>query len=408
MANTLITPDVIAGTTLYQLENNCVAAAHVYRGHVKEFAKIGSSVRIKRPNKFLSVNAIARSNQDVTEGYTTLTVDQQEHVSWEFTQIEKTLTVKDFNNQYAKPAGIALANALDEYLCTLYKYFWLSGGTPGTTPNSFAAFGDQATLMDEMAVPDDGKRTVLMSPRARWVMADALKGSFDPEMAKMTVRKGWLPPIANMNLYGDQNVIKHTCGTRTDTAGDCLVNGANQHSNASPQALSQSLIIDDSSVAAATIKAGDVFTIDNVYSVNPVSKLSTGRLQQFTVRSDVTLSSGAGTLTISPAIVTTGAYQNVNAAPADNAGLNFLGAASGVYAQNLAFHEHAIALAVIPIELPDDVPFKARATKDGLSLAVVKDFDIDNYKSIIRIDLLFGAKEQYPETGSRLWGSSLG
>ena len=88
-------------------------------------------------------------------------------------------------------------------------------------------------------------------------------------------------------------------------------------------------------MAAATIKAGDVFTIDNVYAVNPVSKQSTGRLQQFVVTTLSTLSGGGGTVTVSPNIVTTGPYQNVDAAPIDGAGLNFVGAASSTYAQNM-------------------------------------------------------------------------
>lgn len=408
MPQILITDDMIAKTVLYNVENNCVIADSVYRGHVKEFHKIGASVRIKRPLMLLAVNGKVRQQQDIVESYTTLSVDQQEHTSFAFSQIDRTLTIKEFNKTYTRPAGIALANALDEYLAGLYAKFWMSGGTPGTTPQTFAAMGDQATILDDFAVPDDGERMFIMSPKMRWYMADALKGSFDKEMAGQTVRKGWLPPIANFTLRGDQNVVKHTCGTRTDTPGDCLINNGTLNGNSTPTASTITLTIDDSSVAAATIKAGDVFTIDNVYAVNPVSKQSTGRLQQFVVTTLSTLSGGGGTVTVSPNIVTTGPYQNVDAAPVDGAGLNFLGAASSTYAQNMAFHRNAIALAVVPIELPSAASAKARASHNGLSIAMVQDFDIDNYDEVTRLDILFGAVAQYPETGSRLWGSSTG
>ena len=408
MSQTIITDDMIAKTVLYNVENNCVLADCVYRGHVKDFHKVGASVRIKRPLMLLAVNGKVRSQQDVVESYTTLTVNQQEHTSFAFSQIDRTLSIKEFNRTYCGPAGIALANAVDEYLANLYKSFWMSGGTPGTTPNTFAAIGDQATILDDFAVPDDGRRHLIMSSKMRWYMADALKGSFDKQMAADTIKKGWLPTVANFNLRGDQNVVKHVCGTRTSTPGDCLINNGTLNGNSTPTASTITLTIDDSSVATATIVAGDVFTIDNVYAVNPVSKASTGRLQDFTVTTLSTLSGGGGTVTVSPNIVTTGPYQNVVAAPVDGAGLNFRGDASATYAQNMAFHENAIALAVVPIELPSAASAKARASHNGLSIAMVQDFDIDNYDEVTRLDILFGAVAQYPETGTRLWASSTG
>lgn len=408
MSNLVVTDDIIAAMTLKNLMNNCVMSANVYNGHAKEFVKKGASIRIKKPNMFVAQNGKIRVNQDVTEGTITLTIDQQEHVSWLFSQIDMTLSIKDFNEQYCKPAGIALANALDEFLTGLYYKFYHSGGTPGTIPGTFAALGDQATILDDFAVPDDGQRKIIMSSAMRWQMADALKGVFLQKMVGDVIKKGFLGPIANFDLYGDQNIIKHTTGSRTSTALDCLVNGAAQHSNAAPQANTQSLIIDDSSVAGATIKQGDVFTIANVLSVNPISKRSTGRLQHFSVQADVTLAAGAGTITIAPAIVTTGPYQNVDSIPADNAGLTFTGAASTIFAQNLAFHKNAIALAVVPIELPKGAAAKSRASHDGVSVAMVQDFDIDNYDEITRMDILFGANAQYAVTGSRLWGGTLG
>ena len=408
MSNTFITDDVIAKTTLYNVENNCVAADCVFKGHVKEFVKKGASVRIEKPLMLLAVNGRVRQNQDLIQGYQTLTVDQQEHTSFSFTGVDRTLTIKEANTRFFRPAGIAIANAVDEYVLGRYIQFWMSGGTPGTVPSTFAALGDQATILDDFAVPDDGMRHVIMSSRMRWNMADALKGSFDSQMARETVRKGWLPPVANFKLRGDQNVVRHTCGTRTSNAGDCLINNGVLNGNSTPQANTITLTIDDSSVAAATIVAGDVFTIENVYAVNPVSKASTGRLQQFSVQSLSTLSGGGGTVTVAPNIVTTGPYQNVTAAPVDGAGLTFIGDASSTYAQNLAFHEHAIALAVVPLEVPNAAAAKARASHNGLSILMTQDYDIDNFEEVTRLDILFGAIAQYPQTGSRLWGSSTG
>ncbi len=138
MSNTHITDDVIAKTALYNVENNAVMADCVYRGHTEEFAKKGSSVRVRRPLNLVSVNGKVRQNQDLIESTIPLTVDQQEHVSFTLSQIDRTLTIEKFNERYAKPAGIAISNAIDEYLAGLYYKFWLSGGTPGTTPRRLA------------------------------------------------------------------------------------------------------------------------------------------------------------------------------------------------------------------------------------------------------------------------------
>lgn len=404
--NTLITPDVIAAETLFNLKNNCVMAANVHRGYVKEFVKVGASVRIAKPNKFIAVNGRTRQQQDITEGTVTLTVDQQEHVSWGWSQVDRTLTLKEFSKRYAKPAGIALANAVDEYLAGLYYLLYWSGGTPGSTPQTFAVLGDMATILDDAAVPDDGDRKLMLNPKARWSMADALKGSFDRDMPREMMRKGLLKELAGFQIYGDQNVARHTTGAAT---GDGVLvdeaTAASRNSNSSPQANTMTMNFDgfDANTANA-LRKGDVFTIAGVNSVNTVSKVDSGILQQFTVTADMTPVGNQGNVTFAPAIVTTGPYQNVSAAPADNAVCTFLGAEATTYPQNLAFHRNAIALACVPIDLPDSASFKARASDDGISIAVIKDFDIDNYEDVCRMDILFAGQVIYPELGARLWG----
>ena len=162
---------------------------------------------------------------------------------------------------------------------------------------------------------------------------------------------------------------------------------------------------------SAVLKAGDVFTIAGVYAVNPVpGEGSTGKtvlpyLQQFVVQGDVSADGGgAASLTISPPIITSGPYQTVTAAPADNAAITVLGTASTAYPQNLAFHRNAFALVTVPLEMPDGATFKARESANGLSVRVVKDYDINADEDIIRLDILFGRKAIYPDLACRLVG----
>lgn len=396
MANTLLTPTIIAREALMQLKNNCVMANNVHRDYKKEFVKIGESVTIRKPVKFTVTDGATRSNQNATEQSTTFTIDKRKHVSWSFSTQELTTTIEDYSNRYITPAMIVLANKVDEDLAALYKDLWVSGGTPGTTPATFAALGGMATLMDDNAVPDDGMRKLVLNPAARWSMADALKGIYDSSMPRDMVRKGLLGQLANFQIYGDQNVARHTTGsfagsvTATDASiasGDSTIDMANF------------------TASAPTVKKGDVFTIAGVNAVNPVSKADLGYLQQFTVTADKTGSGNAiSAVAISPAFVSSGAYQNVTAIPVTGAAVTFRGTASTAYAQNLAYHKNALGLVMCPLELPDSVSWKSRVQHEGMSIRIIKDYDIDNDEEIARLDIFYGVKALYPELGGRLWG----
>jgi hypothetical protein len=307
-----------------------------------------------------------------------------------------TLSIEEYSESFVKPAMIALGNKVDEDGCNLYKDLWIRSGTPGTTPATFAALGDMAERMDDAAIPDDGMRKMVFGPAARWAMADGLKTLNNEGMASDFVRKGRLGEIANFDIYGDQNIVKHTVGVATGTP---LVNGASQTGS--------SLITDGwTNDTAGILLDGDQFTIAAVFEINPISKASTGRLQHFTVTADAAAgaTTGPATLSIVPEIITSGAYQTVSAGPANDAAITVIGTGGTAYAQNLAFHKNALALVVCPLELPSSAVFKARATYNDLSLRVVKAYDVSEDEEIIRHDILYGWKTIYPDLGGRVWG----
>lgn len=395
MANTILTPSIIAKEGLFQLENNMVMGNNVHRQYKNEFVKIGDTVSIRKPVKFTVTDGATRSNQDVVETSTSIVINKRKHVSWKFSTQDLTLKIEEYSERYIKPAMIQLANQVDSDLCGLYTDLFTSAGTPGTTPATFGALGNMAEELDDGAVPDDGMRKLILNPAARWSMADGLKTLNNDGMAADFVRKGRLGEIANFDIYGDQNIVRHTVGAH---GGTPLVNGASQTGT--------SLVTDGwTASVSGLLKQGDVFTIAGVYGVNPVSRQSTGKLQKFVVTSDrASNGSGQATLEIYPAITTSGAYQTVTNSPADNAAITVLGTASTQYPQNLAFHKNALALVTCPLELPESAGWKSRVTHKGLSIRAVKDYDIDNDEEIIRLDILYGVKAIYPELGGRLWG----
>jgi len=390
-SNTLITPTVIAKEALMQLRNNLVMANQVHRDYKNEFVKkIGDTVTIRKPVKFTVTDGASRSGQNVTESSTTFQINKRKHVSWDFSTAVLTHTIEDYSKRYITPACIALANQIDSDLCDLYKdVFWYAGAA-GTTPATFAAFGDVATALDLAACPSDQRRMVF-DPKANWTMADAMKGTFEAKMASDSIRKGYLGHLAGFDCMMDQNIKYHTQGTATGTP---QVDGASQ---------TGSTLNTEGWTASVTgiLAQGDIFTIADVYSVNPISKESTRVLQPFTVTAAATSNaSGDAALSISPAITTSGAYQTVSAGPANDALITLIGS----HKANLAFHKNAFGLVFIPLEMPDGAAFKARETQENISVRVIKDYDIDNDVDIIRLDVFYGVKTLYPELAARLLG----
>jgi hypothetical protein len=412
MANSLITPSIIAKEALVQLENNLVMSNNVHREYKKEFVKVGDTVSIRKPVKFYAADGATRVNQDVEEANTSITVDARKHVSWGFNSADLTLTVEDYSERYIKPASIALANVIDRAGHSLYKNVWNHVGTPGTTPANFAAMALASQRMDEMAVANDMRKAVL-NPAAGYAIAGTATSLYMGGVNNSAYRQGAIGEIASLETLRSQNVANHTVGIASGTP---LVNGASQNTTyaLSKSTNSQSLVTDGwTNSQTGIVKAGDVITIAGVYAVNPVpgegttGKLAMPYLQQFTVLADADsgASTGPATLTISPAIITSGPYQTVTAAPADDAAITVVtGTASTAYPQNMAFHKNAFALVTCPLELPDGVSFKARETHKGISIRVVKQYDIDADTDVIRLDVLFGWKAIYPDLACRITG----
>ncbi len=193
-----------------------------------------------------------------------------------------------------------------------------------------------------------------------------------------------------------QSIVNHTTGT-TPTAPIVVSTMTVQGSTSLPISFTS---------GSPTFRVGDVFTIANVFAVNPQTRQSTGSLQQFVVTADLDISSTTtGTLTVSPAIYTSAhALATVNAFPVASAALTFLGGSATGYAQNLVYHKDAITFATADLLLPQGVDMAARAVHNGISLRVVRQYDINNDRMPCRIDVLYGYAAIRPQMGCRLWG----
>jgi P22 coat protein - gene protein 5 len=389
--NSLLSPSIITKETLVILENNLVAAGKVNRQFENQFVKIGSSLTVRKPNRFRVTSGPGLSIQDVTEPSTSITISNQKHVDFQFTSQDLTLVIEEFSERYLKPAAAELANQLDYDVLTNFNQVFNEVGTPGSVPASFQSLANIGQRMDEGAVPQEG-RVLILNPAAYWSMANALITLYVRSVSEPAL-KGFLANIANFEIYEDQNIQSQTVGAYSGTP---VVNGALQTGS--------SLVTNGwGTNITGVLNQGDVFTIAGVFAVNPKNRQSTGSLQNFVLLAAANTDGfGNSTLSIYPSITTSGPYQTVNASPASLAAITVKGSASTQYAQNLGFVRDAFGLVTVPMELPQGVDFAAREMYKNISMRIIRAYDVTNDLFPTRVDLLYGTGTFYAELACRL------
>lgn len=420
MANTTLTADVVAKAALAILDNELGVVKTFHRAYEDEFSnqvngyKIGDTISIRRPADFTIRTGATLSAQDVIEGKTTLVIDQQIGVDFQFTSSDLTLKINDLAERVMKPAMSTIVNYMAyDCLNTMYKRIYNWVGTPGQTINSFSDFAAAPQRLDTMAVPMDARNAVL-SPADHWGMLGSQTALYIQNAANSAYRDGSLGKIGGVETRMNQMVPTHTVGA---LGGTPLVNGATQNVtyDTAKNTWTQSLITDGwTAAAAARVKEGDVFTLyaagtsgAKVKMVNPRTKQVTDVDQQFVITADGSSdASGNLTLTISPPIITSGPHQTVNVVPADNAGLVMVGTAATGYVQNMAYHKNTMGLAIVPMEMPVAAYGGHRESYKGISLRVIPIYDGTNDISKWRLDMLYGRKVIDPRLAVRMSGAS--
>lgn len=412
MSNSVLTIDVIAKEALMVLDNNLIMAKQVHRGLESEFGnamngyQAGSTVSIKRPTDFTVRDGANVSNQDVVEGTTSITVNKQKGVDFVFTSQELTLNIKDLSERVIKPAMVQLANQVDADVHALYKQVPNWVGTPGQTINSYADFAAGPQRLDEYAVPT-ADRSAVLSPADHWGLLGSQTALYMQDVAKGAYRNGSLGMIGGVDTFMAQNVPTHTVGVATGTP---KVNGGSQNSTYATVKDSMTQTLNTKGWTNSTtgiLKAGDVFTIAGVYAVNPVTKATLPFLKQFVVTADADsgATTGPAALTIYPAIISSGAFQNVSATPADNADITVVGTGGTGYRQNLMFHKNAFALAMVPMIAPPGAVEVSRQSYKGTSVRLIPYYTGTSDTSAWRLDILYGTKAIDPRLATRASGA---
>ncbi len=393
MSNTILTPTAVTRKALQILHQKLNFIGSINRQYDDSFAKtgakIGDSIKVRLPNQYTIRSGANISTQETTEASTTLQVATQKGVDTTFTSAELTLSMDDFAERILEPAMSVLAANMEADALSMALDVYQSVSNVGSAITLNKVLAARKMLTDSLA--PQSERKLVLNTQDNLDLVDGLKGLFqDSATISKQYRDGMVGSTAG---FGDiyENTLLASQATGTALASTTYtVNGASQ--------VGSGVIVD---TGATTFKKGDVITFAGCNRVHPETKADTGVLQQFVVTTDY--AGGAGTIAISPAIVTSTGRQNVSASPTNGGAVTKIGGASAIYKPSLAFHKNAFTFATVDME---DVSqygvWSARESYDGISMRVARQYAISTDAIPCRIDVMYGYKTLRAELAARI------
>ena len=422
MSNTLLTISKITNEALMVLENELTFTSEVDRNYDDQFAvigaKIGATVNVRRPGRFIGTTGPALNVEDLNESSCPVTLSTQFHVDTQFTTQDLALSLDMFSDRILKPAVAAIANKIDfDGTTTAALNTANIVGTAGTPPTGLYTYLSAQAYLDSEGAPRDGRRSCIVEPFTSATIVDSLKGLFVPnDKIGMQYEKGLMGrDSGGMNWKLDQNIVSQTFGNFSSSTVTASVATTTATGFLTSGWASQSTItLTAANTGTINLNAGDTFQIAGVYAVNPQNRQAygTNKLRSFVVKSAVSVASGSSvSVTVSPAVISGGQFQNVSIpSPSATAAVTFFASqynASGngvVSPQNIVMHRNAFTMAMADLELPEGVHFAGRASDKeiGLSMRVVRQYTINNDSIPTRVDVLYGWAPLYPELACRV------
>lgn len=409
MANTLATPSWVTKEVARYFLNEITFVANVNRTYDDQYvqagAKVGNTVNARLPQRFQATDGQALQLQNLYDQTVPITLTNQKNVAFGYSSAQATTELDNIRQRYVQPAAETLANAADVLAFNeVYRDVYNSVGVPGTTPSAILTYLQAGVKLTDTATPSAGRCAVL-DPLAMATIAATSSSLFNPTaVISENYRKGQFGrnQLGFDDWYQDPNRPVHTTGVFT--ASTPLTNGAGQTGS--------SLITDGWASGATALKKGDIITVAGVNSVNPLSYQSTGRLQQFVLTADIADTTGDATLSISPAIITSGALQTVDAAPADGATVTVWStAAGGALAAtssptSMLFHPDAFAFVMADLIQPGAGARSTtvRSKQWGIAIRMVEQYQISTDQNPSRLDILIGAATVQARLASRAQG----
>ena len=408
MANTKATPTWTCKESLRYFANSLKGVASFNRSYdgqyVQNGAKVGNTVKARLPQQWAIRSGQAFDQQNILDQTVDIVLNKQRGIDFGFSSAEATHDLDEIRSRYVQPAAETLAAEFDaEAMDSVYKDIYNARGALGTTSATALLYLQLGVDLDDGATGREGRVGVL-DPMAVATLSNAQQALFHPSAAISENNKTGMFAANQLGVskwFMDQNVPSFTCGVCA-AASTPLVNGAGQTGS--------SLVTDGWGAASAPVE-GDTFTIAGVFSVNPVSKRSTGRVQRFVLTATPTAGTGP-TFTISPSIITSGSLQTVSNSPADNAVITYWAMAAGgtqaavVSPQSLMFHPDAFAAVMADLVQPAGGASGSRISSKqlGISIRYVQQYQVLSDQNLSRLDILFGAATLQARLAGRMVG----
>jgi hypothetical protein len=391
MANTILTPTAVTREALRVLHQKLTFIGSINRQYDDQYArtgaKIGDTLKIRLPNQYVVTNGATLVTQDTVETSTSLQIQTQKHVGMNFTSVDLTLSIDDFSSRFVEPAAAVLAAAMEADALSMRTSVWNQVNNTGSAATLNRWLGARKKLNDNLT--PESQRTSLLCTQDTVDLVDSLKTLFhDDATISEQYREGMMGHTVGFDFMETTHLINQQRGAASAT----YVVGTT------------SSVQGGTTISVATgtgaMNVGDVFTVGAVDMVHPETKIDMGTLQQFVVTAPYP--GGAGNVSCSPAQYTTGAQQNISAFPTAAAPITFVGTISTPYGQSMVYHKDAFTFATADLVMPKGVDWGARETFDGISLRIVRQYDIVNDKFPIRMDVLYGYKALRPQMACRI------
>ncbi len=393
MANTLLTPTMITREALRVLHEKLTCISTINRQYDDRFAqsgaKIGTQLQIRKPPKYTVRTGPVINVQDAEETFVTLPVATQKGVDLTFSSVELTMQIDDFSKRFLNPAMAVLASDIEnDFLSGTTPDIYNLVGTAGTPATDLANSTAARRVLNQYLAPKDGNRKIQAGSAAVAAVVNGLKGLFhESSQISEQYTEGMMGRTSGFDWYENERVWTHTTGA--DHTGVTV--------NANVAEGDTSLTVTGMAGGAPT--RGTILSIANRRAVHPETKASYNFNQQFRVGAGATTTN----IPISPAIFASGPKKNISSLPVSTDAITFVGTEGGVsYVQNIAYHPDYATIAFADLQMPQGVDFAAREVYDGVSMRVVRNYDINNDQFPCRIDVLYGYTLLYPELAVRI------
>ncbi len=362
MADMNFTVKQIARETLPRLIDNLVFPNLVYKDLSKAFtAKRGDTVGVRKPVK-LDATEFDETTGVTPTGFTGDTIDVRldkiATVDMEVSAIEAACDFDSLTRLFIEPAAAALAEKINRDGLALYRDVPNVAGTAGSTPDGLEDLANAALALDNLRVPTD-MRCAVWDPvtTSKLKQIPAVVNAEKCGSAK-ALRTGSIGRVFGVENYMSQGVYDHT----TELNGTSFT--------VKTAVADSDRVTVTASSASGTVRKGDILTVGG---------------KTYTVKADVTLEGNEGELTV---------YPNITAEAGD--AVTF----TASHKANLVFHPNAFAFVTRPLSTPAGVESYV-TTYNGISLRVVRGYNMKYKKEVLSMDILYAFKTIYPELAVR-------